>query len=645
MRPTPRVPLRAGSRSLTTLWLGASLVASASPTPAQILPVADRVHSAIADRQDAPLPGAGHWDGFLGARLDANASGRLLKIDETRLLEGFRKRPGRQAWDGEHVGKWLHAATLAWVYTGDPRLREKLDRVVTELGKCQLEDGYLGTYLPEQRWTEWDVWAHKYDMIGLLTYYRFTGNNQALEISRRCADLLCRTFGERPGQRNLLEAGWHMGMAPTSVLEPMVLLYRITGEEKYLDFCRYILAVWETPKGPKIISTLLSAKRVDKVGNAKAYEMLSCLNGLLEFYRTTGDEKGLQAALNAWQDIVDKRLYLTGTASYKEYFHDDYDLPNGNADVGETCVTVTWIQFNAQLLRLTGEARFAEELERSVYNQLFGAQKPDGAAWGYYVQLEGKKPYSSELSGHCCLSSGPRGVALVPTFAVTTDAEGLVINFLAGGRSAFTLRDGRKVELDTRSDYPAEGRALFLLHPSQAGTFSVKIRIPSWCPTAAIQINGRPTESPVRPGEYAVLRRDWRDADRITLEVPLKPRLLVGAHTNRGRVALAYGPLILAADDALNPGAPVGNYRVKITDPAKLAFETLPMPEDRRTSNADHVYAIDAILTRNVLDRKAGDSVRLRLVSFANAGCTLAPYQVWLPGPLEPEDGPAAGKP
>jgi uncharacterized protein len=646
MRPPAPPPLQTGSRPLITSWLAAVLVAIVRPAlAAPILPVPEAVPCAVTDRQDAQMPGAGHWDGFLGARLDANVSGRLLTVDESRLLEGFRQRPGRQAWDGEHVGKWLHAATLAWAYTGDPRLREKLDRVVGELGKCQLEDGYLGTYLPEQRWTEWDVWAHKYDMIGLLTYYRFTGNPQALEISRRCADLLCRTFGKGPGQRNLLDAGWHMGMAPTSVLEPMVLLYRVTGDEKYLGFCRYILSIWETPKGPRIVSTLLTAKRVDKVGNAKAYEMLSCLNGLLEFHRTTGDEKALQAALNAWQDIVEKRLYLTGTASYKELFHDDYDLPNGNADVGETCVTVTWIQFNAQLLRLTGEARFAEALERSVYNQLFGAQKPDGTAWGYYVQLEGTKPYSSKLSGHCCLSSGPRGVALVPTFTATTDAEDVVINFLAGGRSSLTLRDGRKIEVESRSNYPAEGRALFVLHPSPPGAFHVKIRIPAWCPNATIQINGRPVETPVRPGEYAVLRREWRDADRITLDVPLKPRLLAGDHTNRGKIAFAYGPLILAADDALNPGAPIGSFRIGSTNLEKLAFETQPMPEDRRTSNADQIFSINAILSMNVLDRKAGDSARLRLVSFANAGSTLAPYQVWLPGPPTPDEKPAAGTP
>ena len=174
----------------------------------------------------------------------------------------------------------------------------------------------------------------------------------------------------------------------------------------------------------------------------------SCLNGALEFYRITGDEKILKACLNAWQDIMDHHLYLTGTASYREHFHGDYDLPNVN-NVGETCVTVTWLQFNAHLLRLTGEARFAEQLERVVLNQLFGAEQCDGSAWGYYVQMEGKKPYSAVLDGHCCLSSGPRGVALIPTFAVTTDADGAVVNLYETGTANLKLRDGTALTLAT----------------------------------------------------------------------------------------------------------------------------------------------------------------------------------------------------
>src|SRR5207244_7706064 len=128
-------------------------------------------------------------------------------------------------------------------------------------------------------------------------------------------------------------------------------------------------------------------------------------------------------------------------------FHDNYDLPNVN-NVGETCVTVTWLQFNAQLLRLTGEARFAEQLEKVVLNQLFGAQCPDGAAWGYYVQMQGKKPYSSTLDGHRCLSSGPRGVALIPTFALSTDADGVVVNLYENRSEERRVGKGVKVQVE-----------------------------------------------------------------------------------------------------------------------------------------------------------------------------------------------------
>lgn len=411
--------------------------------PAGAEPLPYKVSAAIADVQDSQSPDRVQLGGWIGARMAGSESNRLMKVDVDRLLEGYRKRPGRQSWDGEHVGKWLHAATLAWVNTGDPALRAKLDRTVSELSKCQLADGYLGTYLDKDRWTEWDVWAHKYNLIGLLTYMQYTGNQEPLPVCRRMADLLCNTFGDAPGKRDIIQAGEHVGMAPTSVLEPMVLLYRTTGEKRYLDFCKYILRAWEQDNGPHIISRLLSLKRVDKVGDAKAYEMLSCLNGALEYYRATGDQPQiLEACLNAWQDIVSHRLYLTGTASYQEVFHDDFDMPNTD-DVGETCVTVTWLQFDVQLLRLTGQARFAEQLERVVLNQLFGAQQPDCSAWGYYVQMEGQKPYRTSLDGNCCLSSGPRGIALIPTFAVSTDADGPVLNLYESGKAMLRLRDGR----------------------------------------------------------------------------------------------------------------------------------------------------------------------------------------------------------
>src|SRR5664280_2321341 len=165
----------------------------------------------------------------------------------------------------------------------------------------------------------WDAWAHKYNMLGLLSYYSVTGYKPALEASAKIGDLLCRTFGENKGQRSIIDLSPHNGMASTSVLEPMTYLYRFTGDKKYLDFCKYIIKAYEYKNGPKIISTLTNLGKVDKTADAKAYEMMSNLTGIVKLYELTGDAKLLKAAENAWDDISAHKLYITGTASERKY--------------------------------------------------------------------------------------------------------------------------------------------------------------------------------------------------------------------------------------------------------------------------------------------------------------------------------------
>ncbi|MGO8697911.1 MAG: glycoside hydrolase family 127 protein [Limisphaerales bacterium] len=609
-----------------------TLVAALGSLSAAITPVPDKVPCAVADRQAFTQPDQLHLTGWLGTRIDANEANRLAKLDVNRLLEGYRKRPGRQSWDGEHVGKWLHAATLAWVNTGDPALREKLDYTASELIKCQLEDGYLGTYLDKDRWTEWDAWAHKYNLIGLITYMRYTGNMAPLTTCRRMGDLLCNTFGDEPGKRDIIKAGEHVGLAPTSVLEPMVLLYRLTGEERYLDFCKYILRAWEQPDGPKTISTLLTLKRVDKVGDAKAYEMLSCLNGALEYYRTVGDPRILEACLNAWQDIVKNRLYITGAASYGEVFHDDYDLPNV-ANVGETCVTVTWEQFNAQLLRLTGEARFAEQLEHVVLNQLFGAQKCDGSAWGYYVQMEGKKPYSANLDGHCCLSSGPRGIALIPTFALSTDADGVVVNLYEAGTAKLSLKDHTPVSLVTETRYPADEQIRITVGLAGEKNFTIKLRMPAWCHSPSVEVKGQPVALAPGADGYVAVQRSWKEGDQIDLRFKLEPRVIVGDHKNGGKLAVLYGPLVLAAEADLLGDQLSSTRAVALpsADLAKLDVTPEPAPDNIRTWPGAEVFRVNAIPRHSSKPAQAGAPLSIRLIPFADAGNSGSEYRVWLP--------------
>ena len=224
-------------------------------------------------------------EGILGDRMRVNLEGRLLRVDEKALLDCFQHRPGPQDWAGEHAGKFLHAAANTWLYTGDQRLKTLMDRVARSLIAAQLPDGYLGTYTDDKRWTSWDVWVHKYDLLGLVSYYQATGYEPALDASRKIGDLLARTFGTGPGQRDIIAAGTHVGMAATSVLEAMVNLYRFTGDRKYLDFCDYLVRSWDQPNGSGIAASLLSTGSVFRTANAKAYEMMSNLVGLMELYQ------------------------------------------------------------------------------------------------------------------------------------------------------------------------------------------------------------------------------------------------------------------------------------------------------------------------------------------------------------------------
>lgn len=590
--------------------------ASAAVPDRQARPLA--VPAAQPDAAEPAAPAAVRIGGWLGGRIDANAGQRLLNIELQPLLAGFQRKPGSHPWIGEHIGKWLHAATLAWAYNGDERLRTRMDQVVRDLVAAQEADGYLGTYEPGQRFVlqpgaDWDVWSHKYNLIGLLTYHRHTGDAAALQAARRAADLLLATF---PARRSILAAGTHMGMAATSVLEPMVLLYRITAETRYLDFARYLVRSWDEPGGPAIVRSLLSGRAVTQVANAKAYEMLSNLVGLVDLARVTGDAQHLQAALLAWQDIVDRRLTITGTTSCWEHFQASDDRRDDlQAHLGETCVTTTWIQFNAALLQLTGQARFADEVERATYNHLCAAQHPQGDDWCYFTPLHGRKRYLSEIT--CCHSSGPRGLALAPQLAYLRgrvgDADALMVNTFEPS-SVTLLLDGQAVTVEQRSDFPQRGGSQLLLRLAQLARFALRVRQPAWA--GRLRIEGAKQQD----GWLTLPPRRWADGDRIDVHYTLQGRLHEGDHANQGRAALTWGPFVMAHDAALNPGLPP-SHRLGFAS-ARVQPASSPGQPLRLTVPMQALPGADG--------RRA---VRATWLPYADAGASGTAVRVWLRGP------------
>ncbi|MGQ9697871.1 MAG: glycoside hydrolase family 127 protein [Armatimonadota bacterium] len=569
------------------------------------------------DRQVLTRPGQIRLAGFLQPRLIANARSRLLAADEGAMLSGFEHRPGRQARIGEHVGKWLHAASLAWAYTGDHALRAKMDRVVARLIRTQQADGYLGTYLPNDRWTSWDVWVHKYVLIGLLSYYERTGEMQALDAAKKTADLLLETFGS--GRRDIIASGTHVGMAATSVLEPIILLYRTTGDVRYLDFARYIVSSWDQPNGPKIIQSLLSTGSVAQTANGKAYELMSNLVGLCELSRTVGDRNLLRPVLAAWRDIVSKRMYITGGTSFGEYFQKDYYLPN-EGEVAETCATVTWLQLNLELLCLSNEPIFADVIEKIVYNHLLGAQHPYAATFCYFTPLAGRKVYRRDLN--CCLSSGPRGVALIPTFAYTLIRDGFCINLYNTGTASLSLPNRDMVVIHQQTLYPIDGGVQLTVNPTRPTRFTIALRIPSWCPSAVVRVTqGQVAQA--KPGTYHYLRRVWRPGDRIALRMSIPAVLIRGQHTNAGLAAVRRGPVVLCADEDLNPKIrPISQAAIDTDAVAKLR----PARQTGTGEVRERVFALPGFMLRST----GATAHTLYLTDFASAGANGGAFTVWL---------------
>ena len=494
--------------------------------------------------------------GLLGYRLGINLEKRLLQIDSATLLSGFKKRPGAQTWIGEHVGKFLFSASKTYAYSHDPRIKHLMDDMVQKYIACQMPDGYLGTYLYQNRWTEWDVWAHKYAIIGLLNYYAVTGYKPALQTAERAADLICRTFGDTQGKRDLMLAGEHAGLAPGSILEPMVDLYRYTNDPKYLDFCHYILRAYEQPSGPKLFSQLEKYGDVTKVGDAKAYEMLSCFLGILKYYKLTGEQKYLPLMETAWNDITKNRLYITGTSSDHEVFRAPGVLKaENNDDMGEGCVTVTWIQFNLQLLQITGDLRYAEELERSVYNHLLAAENPQTGCVSYYTALDGAKPYRCDQGYSCCLSSVPRGISLIPEMMGGKINGAYTILFYENGQATerISAKDGSQLTLNikTVTQFPLDSNIIVSVDPSKTATFTMNFRVPQWSKDFKVTIAGNVFKT---SDKLLSLSRSWKPGDKVNISFQMPVQIITGGLSYPNAIAIKRGPQVFAVDMGLNKG-------------------------------------------------------------------------------------------
>lgn len=496
-----------------------------------------------------PLPSQVQLGGLLGQALDANHSGRLAHFitdassPAIALFDPQRVQHNHEGdWYGEHAGKWLYAAARAANRTADPELTAHVRAVADYLVSVQEPNGYLGTYAPSHRFMQkqplatrtwdgapsqrtWDIWTHSYLVLGLLEVHKYFPSPTYVDAARRIGDLCWHTLTE--GGIDITRLGNHHGMSATVLLDAAVELFFATKDGKYLELAKLILKQADERTELQLLSQAVAGVDASEIGTGKAYQLCWNLVGLTKLQRATGDPQLLKAVRNLWESIRQHHLTLGGGPwggvahrSREVFNHHTVFSPYGYV---ETCSVLAWVQLNRELLSLTGDAQYAEEIERTAFNDLIGAQAANGEDWCYYSFPNGKRVHTTYW--RCCKSSGAMAVEELPSLAYGVIPDGIAINIYGPSVATLPTPSGSTIRLEQVTEYPFEGRIRILIQPQQAEKFALRLRIPSWAERPGIRINGIDWSQPVTPGGFASIERMWAKGDEITLLLPMRPVL------------------------------------------------------------------------------------------------------------------------
>ena len=498
-------------------------------------------------------------------------------------------RTGRKQFAlGEMWGKLVRSGSLFYRYTADPELKTILAAAVADMLSTERPNGSISCVAPEEQPETSDLWERKYVLIGLQDYYDYVEQKpEILESLKRQVDCLIAQLG-KPPKTSILDVGWSHGghgknhIESSTLLEPVVRLYKMTGEQRYLDFAEYIIS-----EGGCLEANLFEAAynnvlpyKMCKI-YPKAYDTLSLFEGLVEFYRCTENVYHRQCALNLFENVRRYEITVIGNGGSDQPYHPTVageafgntaiEQTNPNMTrMMETCTGVTWMKYCSHLLRLEGNQKYIDEIEKYVYNGLIGAMKPDGRGFSYVNLLNGVKTNDSgwgwmfdsrhggKLHVTCCNLNGPEGLAYIPYIAVMQDAQrNPVINLYNAATVKTKTPTGKPLTLEIITDFPKSGDVKIRVNVEKPEEFTLKLKIPSWSENTLLA--GENLQLPLpQPGKYAEIKRKWQPDDAIRLTLDMRCKLIDapkgGSTPNSDRyVALRYGPLVLCRNSETDP--------------------------------------------------------------------------------------------
>lgn len=462
---------------------------------------------AVSDAMRGPALKDVRLEGWLGAKMDRFIARRLVDpfmrnqvFDEARQAFEFRDDDEAKVgglWRGEFWGKEMLSSARVADYLQDKAflsfVREECHRLI----KYQDADGYLGSYadkdfihirdrdacLKKFGWyPNWNLWNRKYCIWGMFMAYKATGDKAILssvlaqmdnwiDIVRRSGVPLCD-----------LGTAWLDGMPPMSILKPLLMIYEETGDRKYLDFASEILSYWDRDDGrkPNFFRNAPSGKALhtwfpEPHRWAKSYEMMSCLDGLLEYYRVTGERRCLDTVA-AIRDLLDRyESNPLGGVGFCDKFIGAASRPNG---ISEVCDAIHWMRLNIDLYLITGVDKYLDSVEKCYYNNFFAGVDRDGLYGSFAVRALARHEHELQCGyaySHCCLNNIPRSFMDFSSTVVTMDGKGVF--HVNQYQDATVTLDG--VKFTIRGGYPVEGRVTVSVSDAAK---NVVFRKPAWCP-------------------------------------------------------------------------------------------------------------------------------------------------------------------
>jgi DUF1680 family protein len=518
--------------------------------------------------------------GFWGARRTTNVESSIPSMEKLLEANGrmnnFLRLVGKSdaaqhgpVYSDSDVYKWTEAVGFA-LQSGDrPALRAQTDNIIKEVVAVQEPSGYLNTYyvgdkakdrmLPDvQRWGH-ELYNLGHMIQGAIAYYRGTGNRTLLDAGMKFVDgYLLPNFGPGADKKPLLSGHPEMEMA-------LVELYRTTGEKKYLELAGYLLQGDERIKLPARgyvyhFCGIPFTTRTHLEGHA-VRAMYACC-GATDYYLETGDATYLKTLNVLWEDLVTSQIYVTGgvgARSEGEAFGESYELPNFTA-YGESCAAIGNMMWNWRMLAATGEAKYADVIERALYNGINSGMSLDGTMYCY------RNPLGFDPSGGdhirnpwydttCCPPNLERTFASLPGYFYSTSKDGLYVHLYDNSEMDWHLEDGTGLKVAQKTNYPWDGATEITVTPAKATEFTFYLRVPGWSDGAQVLVNGKAV-SGATPGQYLAVRRQWAAGDVITVKFGMTPQVIEAnprVVDDYGRVAVQRGPLVYCLEQLDQP--------------------------------------------------------------------------------------------